>query len=89
MCYLYHRETDQLIKDSPTIAPRNEFYAQISTLAAELDGVSQLAEGEGFDTVDGNFKSMADITVWVRTNIPSDAPKVDHFIDLDILLEGI
>ena len=37
----------------------------------------------------GEFKSLTDVTVWVRANILSDAPKFKHFIDLDILLAGI
>ena len=35
------------------------------------------------------FKSLTDVTVWVRENLPSDAPKFEHFIDLYILLAGI
>ena len=37
----------------------------------------------------GEFKSLTDVTVWVRANLPSDAPKFEHFIDLYILLAGI
>ena len=37
----------------------------------------------------GYFKSLTDVTFWVRSNLPSDAPKFEHFIDLDILLAGI
>ena len=49
----------------------------------------QLTEGLGFNTVVVNFKSLTDVTVWVQANLPSDAPKFDHFIDLNILLVGI
>ena len=49
----------------------------------------QLTEGGGFNTVVGDFKYLTDVTVWVRENIPSDAPKFEHFVDLDILLEVI
>ena len=37
----------------------------------------------------GDFKYLTDVTVWVRANLPSDAPKFEHFIDLYILLAGI
>ena len=37
----------------------------------------------------GDFKSLTDVTVWVRLNIQSDTPTFEHFIDLDILLAGI
>ena len=37
----------------------------------------------------GDSKSITDVTVWVRANLPSDAPKFKHFIDLDILLAVI
>ena len=37
----------------------------------------------------GDFKLLNDGTVCVQENLPSDAPKFEHFIDLDILLEGI
>ena len=36
-----------------------------------------------------NFNSLTDVTVWVQENIPSDAPKFEHFIDLEILMAGI
>ena len=32
---------------------------------------------------------MSDVNVWVRANLPSDTPKYEHFIDLEILLEGM
>ena len=48
-----------------------------------------LTEGGGFNTVVGDFKSLTDVTVWVRANIPSDATKFEHFIDLEILMAGI
>ena len=72
-----------------TIAPRNDFDVQLSTLAEELDGVRKLTEGGGFNTVVGNFKCLIDVTVWVQANIPSDAPKFEYFIDLNILLARI
>ena len=86
---LSQHDTARPIKDSSTIAPKNDFDVQILTLAAELDGVRQLTEGFGFNTLVGNFKSLTDVTVWVRANLPSDAPKFEHFIDLYILLAGI
>ena len=46
-------------------------------------------EGGGFNIVVGDFKYLTDVTVWVQTNIPSDTPKFEHFIDLDILLAGV
>ena len=86
---LYQNGTAQSIKDSLTSAPRDDFEVRISTLKEELDGVRQLTEGGGFNTVVGEFKSLTDVTVWVRANIPSDGPKFEHFIDLDILLAVI
>ena len=64
------------------IAPSNDFDDHILTLAAKLDGVWQLTEGGGFNTVVGDFKYLTDVTIWVRVNIPSDDPKSAHFIDL-------
>ena len=81
--------TAQLIEGSSNSAPRDDFEVQISTLTAELDGVQQLTEGGGFNSLVEYFKSLTDVTVWVRANLPSDAKKFEHFIDLDILLEGI
>ena len=49
----------------------------------------QLTERGGFNIVVVNFKSMTDVNFWLRANIPSDAPKFEHFVDLDILLSGI
>ena len=46
-------------------------------------------EGGGFNTMVGDFKSLTDVTVWVRYNISSDAPKYEHFIDFDNILAGI
>ena len=46
MHYLSQYDTAQSIKDSLTIAPRNDFDVQLSTLAAELDGVWQIIEGK-------------------------------------------
>ena len=37
----------------------------------------------------GGFKSLTGVTFWVRANLPSYAPKFEHFIDLYILLAGI
>ena len=34
-------------------------------------------------------KSFTGVTVCVRANLPSDNPKFEHFVDLDILLAGI
>ena len=36
-----------------------------------------------------NFKSLTDVTVWVRADLPSDTPKFEHFVYLYILLAGI
>ena len=44
MHYLYQHDTAQSIKDGLMIAPRNDFDVQLSTLAAELDGVWQISE---------------------------------------------
>ena len=74
MHYLSHHDTAQFIKDSSTIAPRNEFDVHISTLSADSDAVRQLTEGGGFNILVGDFKSLTNVTVWVRANIPSDAP---------------
>ena len=49
----------------------------------------QLTEGGGFNIVVGDFKSLTDVTIWVRANLPSDSTKCEYFIDLDILLAGI
>ena len=87
--YLSQNSTAKSIKDSSTIAPRDDFEVQLYTLTPELDGVRQLTEGGGFNTVVEYFKSLTDVTVWVRANLPSNAPKFEHFIDLDILLVGI
>ena len=89
MHYLSQNDTSQSIKDSSMISPRNYFDVQLSTLVVELDGVRQLIEGGGLNTVVEDFKSLTDVTVWVRANLPSDAPKFEHFIDLYILLAGI
>ena len=79
----------QLIKGSSTSAPRGEFEVRIYTLTTELDGVQQLTEGGGLNTVVGDFMSLTDVTVWVQANLPSDATKYEHFIDLEILFAGI
>ena len=71
--------TAQLIKGSSTSAPRDDFEVRLSTLTAELDEFRQITEGGGFNTVVGYFKSLTDVTVWVRANFPLDAPKVEHF----------
>ena len=63
--YLSQHGTAQLIKDSSTISPRDDFDVQILTLASDLDGVQHLMEGGGFNTAFGNFKSLTDVTVWV------------------------
>ena len=89
MNYLSQNDTAQSIKDSLIISTRNDFDVQLLTLAEELDGVRQLTEGGGFNTVVGEFKYLTDVTVWVRANILSDAPRFKHSIDLEILLAGI
>ena len=70
MHYMSQNDTAQSIKDSSTIAPRDEFYVQLLTLAEKLDVVRQLTEGGGFNTVVGVFKSLTDVTVLVRADIP-------------------
>ena len=49
----------------------------------------QLTEEWGFNNVVEDFNSLTDVTVLVQANLPLDAPKFEHFIDLDILLAGI
>ena len=46
-------------------------------------------EGGGFNKVVRYFKFLTDVTFWVRANLPLDAQKSEHFIDLDILLAVI
>ena len=53
MHYLSQHDTTQLIKDSSTITPRYYFDVQLSSLAAELNGVRQITEGGGLNTVVG------------------------------------
>ena len=43
----------------------NGFDVQLSTLEAALDGVRQITELGGLNTVVGNFNSLTDVTVWV------------------------
>ena len=43
-------------------------------------------EGGSFNTVVGEFKSLMDVTVWVRANLSSDTPKFEQFVGLDILM---
>ena len=62
---------------------------QLSTLIAKLDGVRQFIEGGGFNSVVGSFKSLTDVIVLVQANLPSDTPKFEHFVDLDILLARV
>ena len=83
---MYHLSQNgkyQLVKGSSTRATRDDFEVRISTLIEELDGVWQLMEGGVFSTAVGYFKSLTDVTVWLRANILSDAPKFKDFIDLD------
>ena len=87
--HLYLKIIAQLIKGSSTNARRGDFEVWLSALTAELDGLRQLTEGGGFNTVVGYFKSLTGVTVWVRAKLPLDAPKFEHFIDLEILLAGI
>ena len=89
MHHLSKNSTAQFIRSSSTNSPRGNFEVQLSTLTTNLDRVQQLTGGGGFNTVVGYFKSVTDVTVWVKANIPSDNPKFKHFVDLDILLEGI
>ena len=49
----------------------------------------KLTEGGGFNNVVGELNYLTDVTVLVRANLKSDAPKFEHFMDLDILLAGI
>ena len=42
-------------------------------------------EGGGSNTFVVDLKSFTDVTVWVQSNLPSDAPKFEHCIYLDIL----
>ena len=72
-----------------TDAPRDDIELLLSTLTAELDIVQRLTEGGGVNTVVGDFKSLTDVAIWVRSKRPSDTPKFEHFIDLGILLAGI
>ena len=87
--HLSQNGTSQLIKGSSTNAPGDDFKVRISTLTAKLDGFQQVMEGGGFSTVVGCIKFLAGVTVCAKANIPSDAPKFEHLIDLEILLEGI
>ena len=89
MHYLFQNNTAQSIKYSPTIPQRDTFVVWILTLAAELDGMWEIMEGRVFNKMVGYFKSLTGFSVWVQANIPSDAPKFDHFIYLDIILAGI
>ena len=73
---LSHNGTDQLIKGSSNSAPRDDFEARLSTLTEYLDWVRQLTVGWGFNTVVVDFKSLADVSVWVQVNLPSDAPTI-------------
>ena len=89
MYHLSQNGTAWLIKGSSTGAPRDDFEVRLSTLTSELDGVQQLTEGGGLNTVVEDFNSLTDVTVLVQANLPSDATKFEHFIDLDIILAGI
>ena len=89
MHHLYQNGTSQLINGSLTSAPRDDFEVRLSALTAELVLVRQLTERGGFNKVVGDFKSLTDFTFGVQVNLPSDAPKFEHFIDLEILLAGI
>ena len=89
MYHISENGTSRLVKGSSTSSPRDDFEVHLSTLTADLDGVWQLMEGGVFSTAVGYFKSLTDVTVWLRANIPSYAPRFEHFIDLDIILAGI
>ena len=86
---LYQKGTAQLIKVSSNNAPRDDFEVHLFILRAELDGVHHIMEVGGFNTVVVDFKSFTGVTVWVQLNLPSDAPRFEHFIDLNISLVGI
>ena len=89
MHHLYQIGTAQLINGSSTSIPRDDFEVRLSILTEEFDGVRQLTKGGGFNAVVGDFKSLTDVTFWVRANLPSDTTIFEHFIDLDILLAGL
>ena len=72
-----------------TNPPRDYLEVRLFKLTYKLDRVQHLTEGGVFNTVVGDFKSLIDVTVWVQDNLPSDTPKSEHAIDLNILLEGI
>ena len=36
-----------------------------------------------------DFKFLTGVIVWLQENIPPNAPKFEHFVDLGILLAGI
>ena len=65
MHYLSQHDTAQSIKYNLTISLRDGFDVQLSTSSAELDGVRQLTELGGFNTVVGYFKSLTNVTVWL------------------------
>ena len=89
MHHLSKNSTAQFIRSSSTNSPRGNFEVQLSTLTNDLDRVQHITGGDIFNAVVGYFKSVTDVTVWVQANIPSDNLKSEHFVDLDILLEGI
>ena len=62
--YLSQNVTAQFIKDSSTIAPRDDFEVRLSTLTEKLDVVRRLTDGGGLNAVVGDFKSLNDVTVW-------------------------
>ena len=61
----YQNGTAKLTKGILTSAQTDDFEVRISTLTAELDGLRQLMEGGGFNTVVGDFKYLTDVNVWV------------------------
>ena len=89
MHHLSQNSTAQFIRISSTNSPRGNFEVRLSTLTNDLDRVQHITGGDIFNAVVGYFKSVTDVTVWVQANIPSDNLKSEHFVDLDILLEGI
>ena len=89
MHHLSKNGTYYQIVSNLTDAPRDDIELLLSTLTAELDIVQRLTEGGGVNTVVGDFKSLTDVAIWVRSKRPSDTPKFEHFIDLDILLAGV
>ena len=56
MHHLYQNGTAHLIRVSSTNFPRDDFELRLYKVTDELDGVRQLMEGGGFNTVVEDFK---------------------------------